>query len=83
MNDVITPLTLVWSILGSIGVAFLGLLVWGIKKLIITTFENTLSINNLGSKLEEFTKQIELIPKLQRDLGAAHDKIRKIEKGNI
>ncbi len=82
MSDPITPLTILWSILGSIGVMCLGLIAWGLKKLITTTFENTFAINGLNTKLEAFTKQIEMLPKLQRDVGAAHDKIRNIEKGN-
>lgn len=81
MTEAITPLNIIWSILGAIGVAFLGLLVWGIKKLVVTTFENTFAISKLSDKLEKFTEQIELLPKLEKDVGAAHEKIRNIQKG--
>lgn len=83
MTEVDPILKIVWSIFGTLGVALLGLIVWGIKKWITTTFENTVALKVLSEKLDNFSKQIETLPKIQRDVSAAHEKIRKIEKGTI
>lgn len=83
-NDVGTLVNIMWGMLGTAGVTFLGLTSYGIKKLIHTVFENTVAIKVLTEKLEDLEKKTEAIPKLEKDVGAAHQKLREVlKKGEI
>jgi len=75
-----TLVTIMWTVLGAVATAFLGLLFWGVKKLIMTTFENTVQIKILNKHIEELIKLPLKIEKMERDLNIAHDRIRTVIK---
>ncbi len=57
-----------------------GLIVWGLKNLISTVFENTIALKVVSEKLNEVNKTIDKIPELERDLsklGASHRSLRE------
>ena len=75
-----TLIHILWSIIGAVGVAALGLLSWGVKRLIATAFENTIQIRMLNQKLEEIIGSIMKINRIEQDLNHAHAKIRELNQ---
>jgi hypothetical protein len=77
-----TIIKIVWSLIGSLGVMALGLLSWGIKRLISASFENTIQIRILNGKIADIIGAIGKISKMEQDINHAHKKIREIENGD-
>lgn len=73
-----TPLQIIWSILGAVGVCVLSLIGFGIKKLVTTTFQNTVAVKLLDTHIERLLKGYEKIQKIEEDVNEAHKKIRQI-----
>lgn len=71
---------IIWGILGAIGVALLGFLGWGVKKLIVTTFNNTTQIALLNQTIGVLVKDIDGVAAV---VGTARSRGQKItiEKG--
>ena len=72
-----TLITIVWTILGALGTALLALVVWGLKKLITATFENTVQVKLLNQHIEKLLLLPPRVEKIERDLNVAHERIRK------
>jgi hypothetical protein len=79
--DNATLITIIWSIVGAVGTGVLGLIFFGIKKLVTTTIENTIAIQILSGHIEAIIKLSNKIEKLERDVNSAHDKIRNYSRG--
>jgi hypothetical protein len=58
----------------------LGLIAWGIKSLISTTFENTVQIKLLNQHIVDLLKIPGKVEKLEQDVRVAHDRIREVYK---
>ena len=80
MLDNPTLVAILWTVLGAFATAFLGLIVWGIKKLITTTFNNTIAVTLLNSHIEELLKLPPKVEKLQADMNEAHRRIKHFNK---
>jgi len=78
-NEIKTIVTIMWSVLGALAVAGLGLLSWGVKKLIVASFENTLQIRILNEKIGEIIRGQLKIEKMEKDLNEAHSRIRELK----
>lgn len=61
--------------------ALLGFLVWGIKILITTVFDNTIEIKLLNKHISELVKYYAKTEKLEKDVTEAHNRIRDLQKG--
>lgn len=70
-----------WSISGLLGTALLGMLVWGLKILITTVFDNTVAIKLLNERISELVKYYAKTEKLEQDINIAHQRIRDLQKG--
>lgn len=77
--DTPTLLHIIWSVFGAVGLAILSFIGWGIKKLVTTTFENTVAIKILDGHIERLVKGYARIDKLENDMNNAHIKIREIK----
>jgi len=66
--------------MGAIATSFLGLLFWGVKKLITTTFENTVQISLLNQHIDQLLKLPVKVEKMEKDLNEAHSRIRTVYK---
>lgn len=75
-------LEILWGIFGGIGTASLGLIAFGLKKMVSTTIENTIAIKILNEKMTTIVEKLDKIPKLEKDLSAAHDKLRNLNGGS-
>lgn len=73
-----TVLIIIWTACGAIMTGILGLIFWGIKKLIVTMFENTIQIKILNGHIDNFLKVPPKVEKLERDMNIAHERIRGI-----
>lgn len=71
-----------WSILAALGTAFLGAIVWGIKKLIIAVFDNTVSLKLLSEKVTQLANGYERMWKVEKDLNELHIKFRNLNQKN-
>lgn len=80
--DSSTLVTIMWTVMGGVGTSFLGLIFWGIKKLITTTFENTVQIKLLNQHIETLMKLPAKVEKHEKDLNEAHQRIRELKKGD-
>jgi len=74
-----TLLTILWTIIVSIGAALLGLGVWAVKKLIVIIFENTVQIKILNKHIDEIMRALSRVDKMGKDISEAHAKIREIK----
>lgn len=75
-----TLITIMWTVMGAVATSFLGLLFWGVKKLITTTFENTVQIKLLNQHIDALLMLPLKVEKLDKDVTEAHNKIRGIYK---
>ena len=71
---------IMWAMLGTFGVTFLGLLAWGIKKMITTLFENTLAIRGLTIQVTTLNQSHAELNKLSKDMNVAHGRIRELQR---
>lgn len=67
--------------MGGVATAFLGLIVWGIKKLITTTFENTVQVKILTGQIATLLNLPPQVEKIKSDLNEAHNRIRSLKNG--
>lgn len=65
----------------AVGTLLLGLIAWGIKAHIQTTFENTVQIKILNQHIEELLKLKPKVEKIENDLHVAHERIRALNGG--
>lgn len=79
--DNATLITILWAIVGAVGTSLLGLIVWGIKTLISTVFENTVQVRLLNQHIEELMKLPMKVEKAERDLNNAFNMIRDMKQG--
>lgn len=75
-----TIIQTMWSIFGAMGIALLSFIGWGLKKLVTTTFENTVAIKLLDSHIEKLIKGYAKIEKLETDINQAHSRIRQLKE---
>lgn len=80
--DSATLVTIIWSGIGALAVALLGMLVWGLKILITTMFDNTVQIKLLSEKISELVKYYSKTEKLEKDMTVAHQRIRDLQRGS-
>lgn len=73
-------LKIIWTILGTSATGLMGLVIWGLKKLIEVFFENTVQLKLLNQHVEKLLELPPKVEKLERDVSAAHEKIRAITK---
>lgn len=76
-----TLITIMWTIVGAVATTFLGLIAWGLKKMIMTTFENTVQIKLLTEKLDTLLKLPPRMEKVEKDITEAHNRIRSLKNG--
>ena len=70
---------IMWGMFGTFGVTSVGLLAWGIKKMISTLFQNTLAIQSLTLQIATLNASHAEINKLSRDMNIAHSRIRELQ----
>ena len=80
--DNATLTTIMWSGISAIAVSLLAMLVWGLKILITTMFENTVQIKLLSEKISELVKYYARTEKLESDVNEAHNRIRELQRRN-
>lgn len=80
MMDNATLVTIIWSIIGGIATMLLGLVAWGLKVQITTTFENTVQIRLLNQHIESLLKLPSKVEKLEKDIFVAHKRIKEMYK---
>lgn len=67
------------SLVGIIATFVLGILSHRIKKHIDSVEQNTLAIAKLTAHVEFLEKKTDFLPKFQKDMDEAHNKLRNIE----
>ena len=63
-------------IIGGLGTIVLGLLTWGIKKLIETILSTRLELAVIKEQLKSLIEDNKALPKMKEDLNALHSKVR-------
>lgn len=63
-------------IIGGLGTIVLGLLTWGIKKLIETILSTRLELAVIKEQLKSLIEDNKSLPKIKEDLNALHSKVR-------
>lgn len=72
MLDEKTIIQIAGLIIGALATGVMGLIGWGIKKLITAVYECVVEIKILREIVSKLTEEVKPIPKMQRDLNNLH-----------